>query len=201
MLKKHSFERAMARAAVKLIGNQLLAMLIYVVMILVVMVLFADEDGYVYPWNEMFATLFTLLVVLGISYQPIWLLGEEHAASLHMHHVRGTEWSGLQIGLLAVSPIIVAWFFDTLLGIFSINAPIFNTILAYMLYPWEPYFNVCKLYMDTEAWYMPLIYLPAIVPIPLFCHWAYRNGCKGITFKSLKRAYQKKREAAKATKQ
>lgn len=190
----------MARAAWKLVGYQLIAMFIYVIMILVVMMIFADNEGYVYPWNEMYATLLTEIVVLALAYKPLWDIGDEHAGSLQMAHTRGTKYSGLQIGLLGVSPIIVAWFFDTLLGIFSLNFSLLTSILGYMLYPWEPYFNVCKLYLGATAWYMPFVYIPAIVPIPILCHIAYTNGVKGVTLKKTIRNYQKKR-AAKASAQ
>ena len=190
----------MARMAWKLVGYQLVAMFIYVIMTLVVMVIFADEDGYVYPWNEVYATLLTEIVVLTMAYKPLWMLGDDHAGSLKMAHTRGTKYSGLQVGLFAVSPIIVAWFFDLLLGIFSLNFSLFTSILGYMLYPWEPYFNICKLYMDISAWYMPLIYVPTILPIPILCHIAYTNGVKGVTLKKTIRNYQAKR-AAKASAQ
>jgi len=198
VFQKHSFERSMARMVCKLIGYQLLAMLIYVVMTLLVMMIFADKEGYINPWNEVFATIFTEAVVLIIAYKPLWNLGEEHAGSLQMRYTRGTKYSGLQMGLLAVSPIIVAWFFDMLLGFFSLNASIFNSILGYMLYPWEPYFNVCKLYLDATAWYMPFFYIPAIIPLPILCHVAYTNGIKGWTVHKALRNLESKR-AAKAS--
>ena len=185
MFKKHSFERAMARMAWKLVGYQLVAMFIYVIMTLVVMVIFADEDGYVYPWNEVYATLLTEIVVLTMAYKPLWMLGDDHAGSLKMAHTRGTKYSGLQVGLLAI---------------FSLNFSLFTSILGYMLYPWEPYFNICKLYMDISAWYMPLIYVPTILPMPILCHIAYTNGVKGVTLKKTIRNYQAKR-AAKASAQ
>lgn len=188
----------MGRMACKLVGYQLIAMFIYVIMALVVLMIFADEEGYVYPWNELYATLLTEIVVLILVYKPLWALGDEHAGSLLMTHTRGTKYSGLLVGLFGVSPIIVAWFFDTLLGIFSLNFSLLTSILGYMLYPWEPYFNICKLYLDANAWYMPLIYIPAIVPIPILCHIAYTNGVKGITLKKTIRNYRKQR-AAKAS--
>ena len=187
LFKKHSFERLMAHTVWKVITFQLVAMLVYVVMILVVMMIFADDEGYVYPWNEMFATLFTEIVVLILAYKPLWLLGEEHAGSLQMRTVRGSSYSGLIIGLWSVSPIILAWFINLTLGIFSASTTVFNSILGYLLYPWEPYFRVCRLYIDSSAWYMPFTYIPAIIPIPTLCHIAYRNGMNGVTLKRMLR--------------
>ena len=193
-LKKLSFGKKILLLALRILGFQIASIITYFIMVMVVTMVFSDKEANVETPYMLIATLITQTSVLVLAYKPVWLLGEDHAADLIIGKTKRHPFAGLLVGLCAVSPMILAWLMNLLLVFFSFNFNFFSTVLGYLLYSWEPYFTLCYTYLPANAWYAPLIYLPALLPIPLLCQLAYWNGMRGVTWRKKVREYRRVKE-------
>ena len=191
IVERVSFNKKMLLLAVKILGLQIASIITYFFIVMLVTMFFSDKEANVEAPYMLIATVITQASVLLLIYKPLWGLGEEHATDLIIGRTKRRPYAGLAVGLYAISPIILAWAVNLLLNFFTFNFSFFSTVLGYLLYSWEPYFDLCYIYLPDGAWYTPFIYLPAMLPIPALCHIAYRNGLHGITLREKIKAYRK----------
>ena len=177
-LRKQTFTNKIVRLAGRVLCTQLASILTYFVLVLVVMSFWDDPSKDMTP-IYLLATAGSQISVLCLIYKPIWLLGEDHATDLRIGKTRRCPAAGLIIGLCGVSPAIIAWLANLILSFSHSSSSIADSVLGYMLYVWAPYFNM----IPHGAWYSPLLFLPALVPVPILSHIAFYRGMRGLTLK------------------
>lgn len=195
-VKKKSFVRRCIELAIKVLGFQLFSIILYVIPVMLVTGFAGDEQGSFELYWELVASVITQLIVCVLIYKPLWLAGEDHAADLRTGHERLYPLTGLWIGLGAMSPFLIGWFFYFIQCVFRVNLDLFEKVLFYGLYAWAVLPDVLSTYQIIESVVLrSFCWLPILAIIPLECHIAFTRGLKGLT---VKRSRAKRREEKRA---
>jgi hypothetical protein len=179
-LKRKTFKQMMFRTAMGMLWLQIISFLFYFLFALVVTIIFGDENGDTTPYQQLIATLATLLLTDYLSYQRTWDLGDDYNTRLTLSHAVYRKYYGLLVGFIAMAPATICWLLNLLFYAIRGSSTGFGTITGYLLFAWDPYFQIIRSHVTKGSWLVNFFYIPVLFQLPIVCHFAFNNGMRGI---------------------